>query len=130
VIGDDDFDDGLWVGWEGSNLDATIDLPPATPIHSIRMRFLQQSGSWALLPRRVTYAVSDDGKTWRTLQSTPIAVDPMDLRATIRTVRFEAATPVTAHYLRVTAQNYGMLPPGHEGAGKPAHLFTDESLVQ
>jgi len=27
-------------------------------------------------------------------------------------------------------QNYGMLPPGHEGSGKPAHLFTDEILVQ
>lgn len=130
VIGDDNFNDGLWVGWRGNDLDATIDLKPATPFHSIQMRFLQQSGSWVLLPRRVTYAVSDDGKTWRTLQSTPIAVDPMDLRAMIRTVRFEAAAPVTARYLRVTAQNYGLLPPGHEGAGKPAHLFTDEILVQ
>ncbi|EIL89965.1 glycoside hydrolase family 20 protein [Rhodanobacter spathiphylli] len=130
VIGDDDFNDGLWVGWRGSDLDATLDLQPVTPFHTIQMRFLQQSGSWALLPRRVTFAVSDDGKTWRTLQSTPIAVDPMDLRAMIRTVRFEAATPVTARYLRVTAQNYGVLPPGHEGAGKPAHLFTDEILVQ
>jgi hexosaminidase len=130
VIGDDNFNDGLWVGWRGNDLDATLDLQPVKPFHSIQMRFLQQSGSWALLPRRVTVAVSDDGKTWHTLQSTPIAVDPMDLRATIRTVRFEATTPVTTRYLRVTAQNYGMLPPGHEGAGKPAHLFTDEILVQ
>jgi hexosaminidase len=45
---------------------------------------------------RVTFAVSDDGKTWRTLQSTPIAVDPTDLCAMIRTVRFDAAAPVTA----------------------------------
>ncbi|WP_350016355.1 family 20 glycosylhydrolase [Rhodanobacter sp. IGA1.0] len=130
VIGDDNFNDGLWMGWRGNDLDATIDLLPATPFHHIQMRFLQQSGSWALLPRHVTYAVSDDGKTWRTLQSTPIPVDPKDLRAMIRTVRFDTATPVTARYLRVTAQNYGMLPPGHEGAGKPAHLFTDEILVQ
>jgi hexosaminidase len=73
--------------------------------------------------RHVTFAVSDDGKTWRTPQSRPIAVEPMDLRVMIRTVRFEAATPVTARYLRVTAQNYGPLPPGHEGAGKPAYLY-------
>jgi hexosaminidase len=118
------------VGWRGNDLDATLDLKPATPLHGIQMRFLQQSGSWTLLPRRATFAVSDDGKSWRTLQSTPIAVDPMDLRATIRTVRFDAAAPVTARYLRVTAQNYGVLPPGHEGAGNPAHLFTDEILVQ
>lgn len=68
-----------------------------------------------------------DSKTWRTLQSTPIAVD---LRALIRTMRFEATARVTARYLRVTAQNYGMLPLGHEGAGKAAHLFTDEILMQ
>lgn len=131
VIGsNDDYNDGLWVGWRGSDLAATIDLQPATPMHTIQVRFLQQSGSWALLPKLVTFAVSDDGKTWRTLQYTPIAVDPMDLRVMVRTVRFDAATPVTARYLRVTAQSYGLLPPGHEGAGKPAFLFTDEILVQ
>jgi hexosaminidase len=94
------------VGWRGNDLDATIDLKPVTPFHSIQMRFLQQGGSWALLPRHV-YAVSDDGKTWRTLQSTPIAVDPMDLRAMIRTVRFDAAAPVTARYRRAAT---GLLP--------------------
>jgi hexosaminidase len=78
----------------------------------------------------VTYAVSDDDKSWRTLQATPIAEDPQDLRFGVPTERFDAATPVTARYLRVTAQNYGALPVGHEGAGKPAFLFTDEILVR
>ena len=129
-IGSDDYHDGLWVGWRGSDLTATIDLQRPTAVHVIQMRFLQQSGSWALLPRQVTYAASDDGKTWHTLQTTPISVDPQDLRFVVRTVRFEAPAPVTMRYLRVTAQNYGALPPGHEGAGKPAYLFTDEILVQ
>jgi hexosaminidase len=130
IIGDDDYNDGLWVGWRGNDLTATIDLQRPMPLHTIQMRFLQQSGSWALLPRRVTFMVSDDGKSWRTLQSTPIAVDPQDLRAIVRTVRFDTATSVTTRYLRVTAQNYGPLPAGHEGAGKPAYLFTDEIRVQ
>lgn len=68
------------MGWRGSGLTATIDLERATPVHAIQMRFLQQSGSLALLPRQVTFAESGDGTTWRTLQSTPIAVDPQDLR--------------------------------------------------
>jgi hexosaminidase len=130
IVGDDDYNDGLWVGWRGNDLDATIDLQRPTSLHTIQMRFLQQSGSWALLPRRVAFLVSDDGKTWRTLQSTPIAVDPQDLRAIVRTVRFDTAASVTTRYLRVTAQNYGALPVGHEGAGKPAYLFTDEILLQ
>jgi hexosaminidase len=71
VIGSDvEYNDGLWVGWRGSDLTATIDLEHPTPIHAIQMRFLQQSGSWTLFPRQVTFAVSNNGKTWRTLQST------------------------------------------------------------
>jgi hexosaminidase len=46
VIGkNDDDNDGLWVGWRGSNLAATIELKPATPMHTIQVRLLQQSGS-------------------------------------------------------------------------------------
>ncbi|HEV2540137.1 MAG TPA: family 20 glycosylhydrolase [Frateuria sp.] len=130
IIGDDDYNDGLWVGWRGNDMTATIDLQRPMSLHTIQVRFLQQSGSWALLPRHVTFMASDDGKAWRTLQSTPIAVDPQDLRAIVRTVRFDTAAPVTTRYLRVTAQNYGALPAGHEGAGKPAYLFTDEIRVQ
>ncbi|WP_424682066.1 family 20 glycosylhydrolase [Frateuria sp. YIM B11624] len=130
VIGSGDFHDGLWTGWQGSDMDATIDLQQPTPLHAIRVRFLQQSGSWILLPRHVRFAVSDDGKRWRTLQDVALAVDPADLRPIVHEVRFDTAAPVTARYLRVIAQNYGLLPAGHEGAGQPAYVFSDEILVR
>ena len=130
VTGGDDFLDGLWVGWRGGDMDATVDLQKPTPLHSIRVRFTQHSGSWVLLPRNVRFAVSDDGKHWRTLEDLPFGMDPMDLRPTIREAHFEATSPVTARYLRVTAKNYGPLPAGHEGAGQPAYVFADEILVQ
>ncbi|NUR23925.1 family 20 glycosylhydrolase [Frateuria sp.] len=130
VVGTDDFRDGLWVGWKGSDMEATVDLQQPMALHSIQLRFLQQSGSWILLPHRVDFAVSDDGKAWRALQSIPIVVDPLDMRATVHAVRFDAPAPLTARYLRVTAQNYGRLPAGHDGVGQPAYIFTDEILVQ
>jgi hexosaminidase len=130
ILGGADFHDGRWVGWKGADMEATLDLQQPTPVHSVQVRFLQQSGSWILLPRRVGFAVSDDGKAWRTLQDAPVAVDPQDLRASIREVRFDAAAPVTARYLRVTAQNYGTLPAGHGGAGQPSYVFADEILVR
>jgi hexosaminidase len=129
-LGGGDFQDGLWVGWQGADMDATIDLQQPMPLHTVRVRFLQQSGSWLLLPRHVRFAVSDDGKRWRTVQDTPIAPQPMNLDTLVREVRFEAVSPVAARYLRVTAQNFGPLPAGHEGAGQPAYVFTDEILVQ
>ncbi|HPV18668.1 MAG TPA: hypothetical protein PLV99_06385, partial [Prolixibacteraceae bacterium] len=32
-------------------------------------------------------------------------------------------------YVRVTARNLGICPPGHAGAGKGAHLFVSEIVV-
>ncbi|HEV2538477.1 MAG TPA: family 20 glycosylhydrolase [Frateuria sp.] len=130
ILGGSDFHDGRWVGWKGGDMDAIVDLQQATAMHSVQVRFLQQSGSWILLPRQVDLAVSDDGKAWRTLRSTPIDVDPQNLRPTVYTVRFDAAEPVTARYLRVSARNYGTLPPGHGGATQPAYVFADEILVR
>ena len=129
ILGSTDFHDGRWVGWKGVDLDAVIDLQQPATLRSIDVHFLQQSGSWILLPRRVSFSISDDGKTWQPLQTTPIEVDPLDMRPLVRDVRFDAGKPVAARYVRVTAQHYGKLPAEHGGAGHPAYVFADEIVV-
>jgi hexosaminidase len=129
VLGGTDPMDGTWVGWEGNDLDATIDLDKSTSIHSVDIRFMQESSSWILLPKQVTFSISTDGQHWTTLQSEAIKVDPDDMHAFVRKVSFTSPTPLNARYVRVQANRYGTLPPQHSGAGHQAWIFTDEILV-
>jgi hexosaminidase len=37
---------------------------------------------------------------------------------------------VNARYLKVTARNFGVVPPGHPGESNPSWLFVDEIIVE
>ncbi|HEY0661727.1 MAG TPA: family 20 glycosylhydrolase [Lysobacter sp.] len=130
LFGGDSHADGLWTGWQGEDLRATIDLQQATPVRSVAMRFLQQNTSWILLPQAVRYYASRDGQRWQLLQSTPMQVDPQDEQRSVREVRYNATKAIDARYIRVEVDQFGPLPQGHNGAGNPAFFFTDEIVVQ
>jgi hexosaminidase len=130
VLGGSDPKDGTWVGWEDNDMDATIDLGKPAAIRSIDVRFMQQSDSWILLPKQVSFSASTDGQHWTTLQTEAIKVNPDDLSASMRTVHFAGMKPITARYVRVEAERYGSLPAQHPGAGHQAWIFTDEILVR
>ena len=130
LFGGDNFGDGLWAGWRGTDLVATIDLEKVQPIQSIQARFLQQSGSWILLPKAVRYSVSSDGKHWARLHARTFEVDAGDVRRVVEEVAFTAASPVAARYVRMEVESYGLLPEGHGGAGRPSYFFTDEIVVR
>jgi hexosaminidase len=120
-----DFDDGAWAGWQGADMDATIDLGRPTLLHAIDARFLQQAEALILLPGDVTFETSDDNKTWTTLQTVPITVDASDMRTSVRDVQWSVHAPVTARYLRVVARRYGQ-----QVNGIDTWIFSDEIIVK
>lgn len=122
--------DGLWTGWQGEDLRATIDLKAPTPVNAISARFLQQSGSWILLPKAVRYSVSSDGKRWKRVRAQSFDVDAGNERRWVEEVAFHADKPLIARYVRMEVDRYGMLPIGHNGAGHPAYFFVDEIVVE
>lgn len=119
------YDDGAWAGWQGADMDATIDLGQPTEIHSIDARFLQQAEALVLFPQSVTFETSNDGTTWTPLQTVPITVDPGDMRTSIRDVACTVQLPVTARYLRVVAARYGQ-----QVNGIDTWIFSDEIIVK
>lgn len=119
------YHDGAWAGWQGADMDATIDLGRPTQLHAIDARFLQNAQAWILLPRNVSFETSNDGKTWTTLQTVPITVDPNDMRPSIRDVVWSAQVPVMARYLRVVAARYGQ-----QINGIDTWIFSDEIIVK
>jgi hexosaminidase len=130
VTGSADFHDGLSQGWEGENMEATLDLGASTAISDISAGFLQHTPSWILMPTSVTFSVSNDGKTWTTLGSVPTDVDPKNETYIRKDMHIAAPSGTQARYLRVAAQNASPLPAWHIGAGGKAWIFCDEITVK
>jgi len=126
ILGGADFGDGSWGGWQGPDLDVAVDLGSTRSLHRISMNFLQQAGAWIVLPREVSYAVSDDGKRWRVVHRVDTQADGLRPDRFVRQVAWRSAQPVRARWVRVLARSYGPLPPGHVSAGQPSWVFADE----
>lgn len=59
-----------WVGFEGKNLDATIDLGQVMDLHKVA--FLRAKSSWIMLPREVEVLVSNDGNKFTSVKKMPL----------------------------------------------------------
>ncbi|MFN8060260.1 MAG: glycoside hydrolase family 2 TIM barrel-domain containing protein [Vicinamibacterales bacterium] len=128
VRGSIDWRGGDWQGYEGDDLDATIDLGRPTSIAEVRVGFLQNTGSKVFFPSTVQVSTSNDGTTFDALA--PIGHDvPLDRPAAERRT-FRTPVGREARYVRVRAVNVRRCPPAHARAGEPAWLFVDEIVVR
>ncbi|MEM9379507.1 MAG: sulfatase-like hydrolase/transferase [Planctomycetota bacterium] len=129
ALGSEDFTDGRWIGFRGTDFEATIDLGGMTPIREITCSFLRAQVSWIFVPRTVEFAVSRDGETYRILDSVDVTMEP-DRAAEAVPIGVEAEPGEEARFVRVRATPMSSCPDGHPGAGKPPWLFVDEILVE
>ncbi len=117
-----------WVGFEGKDLDITIDLGQVMSIGKVSFAFMGASASWIMLPTEVEVFVSGDGKKYTSVKKIPMSsTDPNGRSVQQLGV---AVDDKKARYVRVFAKNYGKLPSNHQGSGNPAWLFVDEISVE
>jgi hexosaminidase len=127
--GSTNFGDGQWLGFNGQDLEATLDFGKPTKIEKLELGFLRDVGVWVMLPAEVEFLVSDDGKAFRSVALVKNDVDDHDSKPLVKD--FSAKTGgASARFVRVRAKNYGKLPAWHPGAGNPAWLFADELIVE
>lgn len=117
-----------WLGYEGVDLEAIVDLGQPIPIRSVQLHCLQETSVGIYSAAALEVAVSTNGDEYRPIPGTvdkalstkagPAAflIGPTDLK-------------VTGRYLKIRAQNLGRIPAGQKGAGLKAWLFVDEILV-
>ncbi len=125
IRGTSNFRDGLWQGFKGDDLDATVKLKGKTKISQIGAGFLQSSSSYIFMPSSVTFYVSKDGKDFRRVGLVENYVsekNPDNIRKDF-VVHFR---PRDVRYFRIVAKNIGVCPPWHPGAGAKAWVFVDE----
>jgi hypothetical protein len=118
-----------WLGFEGSDMEAVIDLGRVDEVREIHTDFLQAVISWVFLPVRVEYCLSEDGEIWITAAELKNSVDERTDGMFIHPFHAKFK-PVRARFIKVIAENMKVCPDWHKGAGGPSWIFADEIIVR
>ena len=126
--GGENFRTGVWQGYHGVDLVATIDLGARQRINRLAGSFLQEQGSWIFMPKEVEFFVSDDGKKFRSVGKVTNNIPADEEDAVIQ--EMEVRPRCDARYVKMAAKNMGTCPDWHVGAGQPAWIFCDEFVIE
>jgi hypothetical protein len=120
-----------WLGFEGKNLEAIIDLEQRTEISRISGDFLQTVNHLVFFPTDVEYYYSENGENYVYLGK---ANNKRPLTRQSKTTDIQSFShsfpPVRARFIKVLANNMDTAPIWHHGAGLPSWIFVDEIQVQ
>jgi hypothetical protein len=123
--GSADWRKGGWQGYQSQDFEVTIDLDEEKEISKISANFLQDSRSWILFPKSISFECSLDGKKFMAIGELKNEVLASDYSIATKSLHREF-TPTKAKYVRIKAVNFGKLPAGHQGYGGDAFIFIDE----
>ncbi len=126
--GSNRFTDGKWLGYEGLNSEIVLDMGERRRIRGAGISCLRLISSWIFLPVQVDFLVSDDGSTFRLVES--ITPEPARDSDPNTGVELKSAFDTQARYLKIVARNQGVCPSWHAGAGGKSWLFVDEVWVR
>jgi predicted alpha-1,2-mannosidase len=129
IRGTTNFSGGAWQGYQGKDLVAVVDLGQAQTISKLGAGFLQDVGSWIMMPVKIEFEVSTDGQNFEPVLSLLTDVPAQNYQAVIKDF-VGTIQPRTVRYVRMRAQNFGKLPSWHLGAGGDAWIFADEILIE
>ena len=127
-LGSDDYKDGHWQGFYGTDADIEIDLGKWTKVEALNIGFLVNAHDWILRPDTVVVYGSYNGKDYTLRGAFPITTEvTREGNVTFRE-RFEI--PISTRLLRIVVKNPGKLPEGLPGAGFDSWIFMDEIVVE
>lgn len=128
ICGTNNFRDGSWQGYEGSDFEGIIDLGKETEISKVTPRFFFDSNSWIFLPVKVDISLSTDNLTY--IDNTTIYNNIPQKNSEILVKEFTAEfKQQKARFIKVKAENIKYCPVWHPGSGGKAWLFIDEIIV-
>ncbi|WP_276833484.1 family 20 glycosylhydrolase [Chryseobacterium cucumeris] len=110
-----------WLGFQGKDVVATIDLGQKTTFSEVYFNTLENKGSWIHLAKSAKIFVSDDNKNFKLIKE----IGTPEIQKAGGKIKVNVGTQ-NAKYLKVTIENAGIIPAGNPGADSKAWLFVDE----
>ncbi len=118
-----------WVGFDGNDMIAIINLGKKRTINSISVGFLQEIVSWIFLPSMIEITLSEDGKTY--YGSVILENDIPEKKEGLITKDFtQKYGGEKTRFIKIRARNISKCPVWHSGAGGKAWIFVDEIIVE
>jgi hypothetical protein len=118
-----------WLGFEGNDMEAVIDLGEEKTISAISADFLQDNRAWIFLPQWFFVSVSTDNENYSNIGSARNTTSDRKAGSFIRSFSVKAES-VQARYIKVKAQSLKTCPSWHIGSGKNAWIFVDEIVIK
>ena len=118
-----------WLSFPGKDLEAIIDLETSTEVKRIESAYYQYAMWLRLLPTKVEYFVSDDGKRFEHIGTVAnnLPIDQYGGHQRDFILEFE---PRKARFIKVKAHTIGNTPAWHPGGGRAANMLVDEIVVE
>ena len=102
---------------------SVVDLGEVKSINRVALDALIDEGSWIHFPKAVEVLISEDGNQYKSI----LRNENPDAKS--RTIKLPIGRQ-QARFVKVVAENAGVIPDGKPGAGNPAWLFVDEIVVE
>ncbi|WP_430813492.1 DUF4838 domain-containing protein [Carboxylicivirga sp. RSCT41] len=119
-----------WLGFEGNDMVAVIDLGQKQEINKISTGFLQVMNHVVFFPVEVKYYASVNGENYHSLGTVknkrPLRKDSKVNDTQLFDLSFSSTE---ARYIKVKAKNLGTAPEWHHAVGLPSWIFADEVQV-
>jgi hexosaminidase len=110
-----------WLGFQGKDVVATIDLGQKTDFSEVYFNTLENKGSWIHLANSAQIFISEDGKNFKMIKET----GKDEIQNSKGKIKLNVGTQ-NSRYIKFKIENAGIIPAGNPGADSKAWLFVDE----
>lgn len=119
-----------WLGFEGNDAEAVIDLGAIQEVSYCGTAFLQVTNHLVFFPKKVAFLGSLDGETYEILGSVQNRL-PIQGESKINDIQaFEIQfAPKKVRFIKMIGKSLLAAPEWHNGSGLPAWIFVDEIIV-
>jgi hypothetical protein len=119
-----------WLGFEGNDMEAIIDLGQTESISHVHTAFLKVTNHVVFFPEEVEVLISEDLSSFEKIAALE-TTRPLKKGDKINDIEYFDfhMDPVQARYVKIKARSMKMAPPWHHASGLPSWIFCDEVII-